>query len=124
MRELEKHANMAGLVLEQVFAASIIGGLELNIDLSRTEDAGKPDNAARMRRTTEQDMPVSPVPAAEDRASVAAPASSCPLMTMMNWPNPQPPLNAWVSSSSWTARPWRTPSAWQQRSLILSTRSI
>lgn len=42
LRELEKHANMAGLVLEQVFAASIIGGLELNIDLSRTEDAGKP----------------------------------------------------------------------------------
>ena len=39
-RELERHANMAGLVLEQVFASAIVSEVELVIDLSRTEDAG------------------------------------------------------------------------------------
>ncbi|KAA0161526.1 hypothetical protein FNF31_03809 [Cafeteria roenbergensis] len=49
LRELEKHANMAGLVLEQVFAASIIGGLELNIDLSRTEDAAALERVGKLK---------------------------------------------------------------------------
>jgi cyanate lyase len=38
---MERHANMAGLVLEQVFATAIVSGIDLSIDLSRTEDAGE-----------------------------------------------------------------------------------
>lgn len=48
-RELDKHAQMGALVLEQVFMSAAVAGVAVSIDLSKTEDEASLVEVGKMK---------------------------------------------------------------------------